>query len=312
MQELEGTGIDAEALQRFLDEQVYSLPGTDRHREAFSIVLTGSRAAGTHTPGSDVDLDVLCPEPVYESVQRASLDLGIIRSGRSFFFVLRDEGWRRYYGPGVGRPHFCVHPIEEVERQLRDYDDVALWIWTHGRVIADPGGQFRRVLGAFGGYPRDVLVRKIKYRWLLSAFWEIEAYPHKSHETDDLLAAASAMINAVNELLKLFFLLDGEPFPYHEKLMRFAPRTSLGAELCPMLQRVVDLVVGNVEPELGPWKRLGKAFEMLACSDASAACRRLEKACADAMIAAGVEPQWVEADFDNIGELLSGQLGPVP
>ncbi len=38
----------------------------------------------------------------------------------------------------------------------------------------------------------------------------------------------------------------------------------------------------------------------------------LEKAGYEAMIAAGVEPQWVEADFDNIDDLLLGRLGPPP
>jgi hypothetical protein len=30
------------------------------------------------------------------------------------------------------------------------------------------------------------------------------------------------------------------------------------------------------------------------------------------MIAAGVDAKWVEADYDNIDELLTGKLGPVP
>ena len=39
---------------------------------------------------------------------------------------------------------------------------------------------------------------------------------------------------------------------------------------------------------------------------------RLENACARAMIAAGVDAQWVEADYANIDELLLGDLGPAP
>ncbi len=30
------------------------------------------------------------------------------------------------------------------------------------------------------------------------------------------------------------------------------------------------------------------------------------------MIEAGVESDWAEADYDNIDELLTGKLGPVP
>jgi hypothetical protein len=41
---LEGTGIDRDTLGRYIQEEVYSLPGVDRQREVFSVLLTGSRA----------------------------------------------------------------------------------------------------------------------------------------------------------------------------------------------------------------------------------------------------------------------------
>ncbi|MHB9130869.1 MAG: hypothetical protein ACYDBB_07225 [Armatimonadota bacterium] len=71
--QLDNTGIDATALQRYIEEQIYTLPGTDRQREEFTILLTGSRSMVLHSPQSDVDLDVLCPLEVYASVHRAVL-----------------------------------------------------------------------------------------------------------------------------------------------------------------------------------------------------------------------------------------------
>jgi len=92
--------------ERFLNEQIYTLPGTCSHREVFTVLITGSRAAGIHTPTSDVDIVVLCAQPVYESVQRASFDAGIIQSERGFWFVLRDDNWDRYFGEEMGPPIF--------------------------------------------------------------------------------------------------------------------------------------------------------------------------------------------------------------
>ena len=67
--------------------------------------------------------------------------------------------------------------------------------------------------------------------------------------------------------------------------------------------------VGADGSGLSSWQRLEKAFQTLCCSETSAECRRLEQACAKAMIDAGVDPKWVEADYNNIDELLLGKLG---
>jgi hypothetical protein len=312
MWEPESAGIDSVALWRFIREQVYSLPGVDSALDAFTVLVTGSRAADIYTEMSDVDLDVLCPEPVYRSVQRASFEAGRVNSEDSFWFVLREDDWHRYFGHLMGRPHFSLTSLDKVEEHFRDYDDVGIWIWTNARVLADPGDQFGRIRGAWTGYPRDMLVRKLKYRWLLAGFWDVEVYPHHHSRDDELLAAGTAILNSVNELLRFFLLVEGRPFPYTEKLMRVAAGTKLGREFAPMLQRAVDLAIGRAETKLRVWQRLERAFEMLACYDASEECRRLEDACAQAMIEAGVSRAWVEADYDNIGELLTGSLGPVP
>jgi len=38
----------------------------------------------------------------------------------------------------------------------------------------------------------------------------------------------------------------------------------------------------------------------------------MERAAQEAMLARGVDAGWIEADYGNIDELLTGQLGPVP
>jgi hypothetical protein len=94
--------------------------------------------------------------------------------------------------------------------------------------------------------------------------------------------------------------------------MQAALTTKLGQQFVPMLTRVVDLVVGRIDGHLPVWERLDKAHVLLCHYDASAECRQLDDACGAAMIAAGVDAKWVKADYDNIFELLMGDLGPVP
>ena len=187
-----------------------------------------------------------------------------------------------------------------------------IWIWLNAKVIADPNEQFRRIRNNWHGYPPDVLVKKIKYHWLLAGYCEADVYPHRHSQDDELLPALVAILGAVNELLRFFFLVEGRSFPYTEKLMRMAPKTKLGGQFVPMLQHLVDLAVGRAGGSLAVWERLDKALEMLCYYNKSEECRRLDDACAEAMIAAGVDPKWVKADYDNVEELLIGELGPIP
>jgi hypothetical protein len=309
---LRDTGLDRRALERYIEEQIYALPGTTRHREQFTILLTGGRAAGMFTPGSDVDIDVVCPREVCDAVLHAAQRARIIRGDRFFFGYLEGDDWQRYFGEGISRPHFSLVALHRVAQDFAEYRDVPLWIWTNARIITDPGDQFGRIVSTFRGYRREVLVPKIKYRWLLAAYADVDTYPHHHGSDDDLLPGATAILATVNELLRLFFLVEGEPFPYVEKLMPLAKKTALGSKFCPVLQRAVDLAVGKEASKQPAWQRLDQAIEMLLSSDVSPDAERLHQGCAAAMIAAGVDPAWVQADYDNIDELLSGELGPAP
>jgi len=300
-------GVAPAALRRCIEEQVYTLPGAKRPRGLFTVVLTGSRAVGLHTPESDIDLDVLCPQPAYESVLAASFAADLIKSAQSFFRHIPDAG--RYFGER--NAHLGLTSLARVEQQFRDYEDVPIWVWSNARIIVDPGDQFGHLREGFQGYPKSVLIRKIKYRWLLSDYWAIDVYPHHHRREDQLLPAAAAMSNAVLELLRFFFLVEGKPFPYAEHLARLSQQTALGRRFFPLLCRIGDLIVGRSGPA-HPWQRLDEAFRLLENADLSPEAQELWEACAEAMIAMGLDPQWVEAGYDNIDQLLSGDLGPPP
>ncbi len=305
---LEETGIDLQAIERCIEEQIYTLPGTMSHRELLSVVLTGSRAIGTWTETSDVDLDVLCPQEAFDSLLTASAAAGLISSDTGFFRHIPEEPC--YFG-GRGA-QFSLTSLDTVSRQMRDYEDVPLWIWTNAKIIADPNDQFRRVAESFQGYPREVLIRKIKYRWMLSGHWAIDVYPHNHRRPDQILPAVAALVNSMNDLIRFFFLVEGRPFPYAENLMRMAPRTALGKRFGFLLQEATDLIVGRGAESIDVWDRLDRAFAILELEDQSDPARQYSEACAEAMLAAGVDQRWVAADFDNIDELLRGDLGPVP
>jgi len=310
---IEDSGIDKAALDAYIEEQIYTLPGTDRHREEFSIVLTGSRAIGCHTPASDVDIDVLCPQRIYESVLKAAFEAGITKSPNSLVIcTLKGDDWGRYFGKALGRPHFSLTSLATAERQFREYEDVPLWIWTNAKVITDPEERFGRIRDSFHGYPKDVLIRKIKYRWLLDGYWAVDGYPHNHRCDEEFLAAAASVVNGWLEVVRFCFLVEGRPFPYAEKLMHFGLQTSLGKTLGPMIRRSIDLAVGRAEPDMDPWERLDKAVEPMLMQDPGTEGEWFWNVTARAAIEAGVDEAWINADYDNIHELLTGSLGPPP
>jgi len=256
---------------------------------------------------------VLCPRPVWENLHRAARENGIANAEKSFFLVYPETDWERYFGEEKGRPHFSVISLDHVERHIRECIDPWLWIWLNAKTVTDPNRQFERIRDSFQGYPPEILVRKIKYRWLLCAYWLIMAFPlHHDKRPEALLAAATGVLNAANEYLRLFFLLDGRPFPYTPKLTDFAASTGMGARYLAQIERAAGLAVGRLDPEKDPWTRLEAAADLLLEAGEPNEAMALENACMKAMVEAGVDPDWVEADFKNIDELLLGELGPAP
>ena len=309
---IKGSGIPAERLQRYVDEQIFTMPGADAPRDSFSVVLTGSRATGTHAAESDIDIEVLCPRDVYDRVQHAAFEKGLTSAPWKNLYMLVADDWMEYFGPGVARPHYTLNSLEEVERQFAAYDDVWLWVWTNAKVIHDPHGQFSRICDSFAAYPQEILIRKLTYRWMLALYWSIEQSPHHRSGEDELLPSAAAVLNGVNDYLRFFFLVDGRPFPYAKRLAKFAPGTSLGAKFMPFFNRVVDLVVGRAWTEHDAWVRLDEAKRLISDGDTSPDIAHLEMAGLQAMRDAGVDPQWLENHFNNMDQLLTGALGPVP
>jgi len=306
------SGIAADDVHRYIEEQIYTLPGMHSAKDLATVLLSGSRATKTHTPTSDVDIEVLCPQPVYDELHSVALQAGIITSPKSFFVKRPETNWERYFGSEKGRTHFSVTALDQVSGHFDGYRDVWMWVWTNAKIIKDPSGQFQSIVESFEGYPQDILVKKLKYHWLLAGYWALDVYPLSSQENDTLLSASAGLLNSVAEHLKVCFLAEGKPFPYTEKLMRLAPYTRLGKTIVPMLQRAVDLVVGKEKSERELWERLEQAFEILTCYDVSEENRKIDDACAEALKAAGVCANWVEADYDNIDELLLGELGTAP
>lgn len=305
-------GVSWESLGRYIEDNIFTLPGIESHRDKLTVVLTGSRAIGTYTDSSDADIDVICSKEDYDFIQAEMYKRKLTPNIKQGFYNLPKENWDKYFGEGVGRPHFTITPIDVIKRQIEEYQDTPLWIWSNALVMNDPNNQFRNIIDKFQGYPQDVLIKKIKYRYLLSSYWFIDGYPHNHSRNEDLFSASLSLLKGIHELYRLFYILEGKPYPYTEKLALYVTETKLGQRFKPFLDRIVNMVIGVDEKGLSSWERLDKAIELILYGNISPEANQLSDACDASMIDVGVEEDWVKAGYDNIDELLYGELGPTP
>ncbi|WDV44205.1 hypothetical protein PV797_11775 [Clostridiaceae bacterium M8S5] len=277
------------------------------------MLLTGSRALGTYSCNSDVDIDIICSREIFDNIQRAMYQKKLTPNTSQAFYQLPTEGWDRYFGKEVSQPHFSITPIDVIEDQFKNYNDVAIWIWINAVIVIDPLKQFKSIVENFKGYTDDVLFRKVKYRYLLSLYWLIDGYPHHhKNKEEELFTASLSILNGINEMYRLFFLLDGKPYPYAEKLPIYASSTKLGKKFKAFFDKAINMTLGNGYEDITIWDRLDKVIEILLYEDKSKEARELSEACDNELLSLGINTDWVELGYDNIDELLHGKLGPTP
>lgn len=306
-------GVDWNDLWRYIDEQIFTLPGITNHKEKLTVLLTGSRALGTYSYNSDVDIDIICTRETFENIQHAMYQKKLTPNTRQAFYQLPTDGWDKYFGKEVSQPHFSITPIDVIEKQFKNYDDVGIWIWTNAVIINDPLKQFKTIIENFKGYTDDVLFKKVKYRYLLSLYWLIDGYPHHHKDKDEELFSASlSILNGIYEMYRLFFLLDGKPYPYAEKLPIYVSSTKLGKQFKAFLDKAINMTLGNGYENIPIWDRMDNVIEILLYGDRSREARELSEACDNALLSLGIDAEWVDSGYDNIDELLHGCLGPTP
>jgi hypothetical protein len=305
-------GISWGDLEKYIEDNIYTLPGIFDHREKLTILLTGSRAIGRYSENSDVDIDIVCPRNSYNQIQAEMFKRNLTGNIHNAFYRLPEVGWDKYFGERTGQPHFTITPIDIIEKDINEYQDTALWIWTNALIIQDPNNQFKNIINKFDGYPEDILKQKIKYRYLLASYWLIDGYPHNHSKNEELFSAVLSLINGIHELYRFFFIIEGKPYPYSEKLPSFVAETKLGKRFKPFLDKIFNMTIGLEQGDKNVWERLDKAIELILYGNISRESVEFFDACDEAVIEAGIDEAWVKSGYDNVDELLRGELGPIP
>ncbi|MCK5001027.1 MAG: hypothetical protein KAS23_15900 [Anaerohalosphaera sp.] len=302
-------GLDAAKVDRFVEEAIYSLPGVEDEQRDIGVFITGSRAAALHQKDSDVNVNLVCSKAAFDRIGRQLADAGIVRTRENLFISIEPESAASYFGQRISQADISIICLDTLQKNLSEFNDEWMWVWQNAVRVADPGVRVEGLVEKYKFYPHDVLVRRIKYHWLRVGYWLLDVYPYPRgvESNAEILCAVNAILNAINEFMKVFLLAEDKCYPYQKHLSRVAASTRLGGKYCSLFKKYCTAIVSG-QPD-NTWERLDEIFEKLCCCDKSTEALALWDHCSNAMVSAGLSRNWAEADHDNINEMLMGQLG---
>jgi hypothetical protein len=213
------------------------IPDWERHGRTAAVVLSGSVAAGLSDDRSDIDVEVLLPEPSYGGLYDPfwqAVDKGAIG-------ILNPRARRFHEYPIVPLPsvkgHYRIKAAETIEARIRAMDDVIRWIYGNTHALADPNGLHAKLQELAGRYPPGVAEEKRRNLLFLAkdCFYGLKMQLGRDHWQSICLLS----VNAVVHLLKLCCLSDGKPYPYDKWLYRVAVETTLGRRLQPPVDAIL-------------------------------------------------------------------------
>jgi hypothetical protein len=156
---------------------------------------------------------------------------------------------RRRGGRGVPGYRFAVLPGHRWVAALEAWDDEALDLLRHGRVVHDPAGRARRLWGRPLPIPPRVWEDKIRSRYL--EFRRRQASLAWNLRRGEAFGALENVTRAVAHALTLALYLDGQ-VPPRRWLHRAAFRTQLGRQIRPLLFELVTSL-GELATLGGSW-----------------------------------------------------------
>ncbi len=290
--------ITIESIKRFVFNEILVMPELSEYKNYLNVYLTGSRASGGYSDKSDIDLDILCPQDIYEKIQERFFRSGKTHSIKASFYTLTDIDYQSYFGD-IGNPHFSISPQEKILSKLREFDEVQMWIWSNAKIIINNGSIFNE---EFFIFPKNILIEKLKKYYMDFLYNIIDVYPSHEDSNEMKHIAVYSIYNSLINLYRFSFLAEGKPFPYTEKLVTHIKTTKFFKELADVFQGIYSLLENISGADT--WDKLERCRGMLCYDDKYESAAKLSDLMDKAMLENGCEAEWVAAGYDNIDDYL--------
>ncbi|MDH6134161.1 putative nucleotidyltransferase [Kitasatospora sp. MAA4] len=191
--------------QQFLTD----LSSSEIYREIFpgsAVVLGGSYSTGRADTYSDVDLFLFVDDERFPEAQQRAIARGLARTGG-------DWSARRVTSCEI---FVKVRSYEELCEELDGDLAVAYRIYSRAQIWADPSGKFSAAMAKYAERFASEVPALVRQTSL--ALRRCIKFGRDSHLRGNAVAFDLLRHDYLTALLQMFFLLEGEPFPYSKWL----------------------------------------------------------------------------------------------
>lgn len=292
--------ISIESIKEFVINEIFVMPEISEYVKYLNVYLTGSRAIGGYSDKSDIDLDIICTQNIFDKIQENLFCSGKTHSIKASYYSLNNIDYRAYFGD-IESPHFSISPQEKILVKLKNFDEVHMWIWSNAKIIIDNGISSILEKSLFY-FPQDILIAKLKKYYMNFLYNIIDTYPSHDNSNDMKHIASYSIYNALINLYRFSFLAEKRPFPYTEKLITQVKTTNIYKECAGIFHEIYSLLE-NISGE-DAWDRLEKCRGMLCYDDVYESSSKISELMDNALLELGCEAEWVSAGYDNIDDYL--------
>ena len=209
-----------------------NLPVFRPYAERACFLLVGSAATGLCEEGSDVDIAVVCDADVYEKVSEGQP----WAEGRPSQEIL--DGTQLHY--------FAVD-CDEIERRLKQLDDLWLYLYSHAIVLRDTTGLWASRFAALLAQMPEVRRTRVEGK--------LDMLRRRSSvlaEVPDIHALAAVCLENISLCLKVIGLLDDVAFDPRKRMFATALQGNLGRRLEPQIRELYEALQASCSVPLPP------------------------------------------------------------
>ncbi len=210
-----------ESLLREVAQQVHQMLGREplsAYAADVSVLLVGSTALGVVDEVSDVDLQLVCREPLVEEFKRSHRELGIVGMEDELFVELEVQSGRG--------GHYTLRTVESLAEELARGEDSALWLAATACALHDPI-EVVRLLSQHYPLREEVWLQRCRSTYV--AFRQASRVMDNAAERGDRWALLWATTEALRQAHRCALAVDGVPAPYDKWLHAVATRFPTGA-----------------------------------------------------------------------------------
>ncbi len=181
------------------------LPQFKSDLDRLTFLLVGSAADGLCREDSDVDIAIVCDEDTYEQIAK----------GQQWYTGRPSEAQI----DGV-QLHYYGISFQRIESKLRELDDVYLYVYSNGIVLAGSAEAYRERLGGLlASIPQ---VRKERLEGKLDMLMRRSRALRSGLGEQDIYVLAAVYLEVMALCLKVIALLDDVPFDPRKRLFSMA------------------------------------------------------------------------------------------